>query len=235
MKEVLEAIGFDEKEITIYLALLKVGQASVNELLQQTQIERRTIYDVLERLVQKGRASFYEENKRRVFMPTKPEVLLLDLEQKKESFKQIIPKLTQLEMQPKEVKVELLKGTQGLQTIFHEVIQKKCNHIAFGNISPLIYEKRYARIVKTFLQANEEQGLQEKIIFTKGDPINKIKKGQYRAVEKALVFPTPTLIYGNVVTQYIYTEPLTIIKITSDEVARTHKKYFEHFWKIAEK
>lgn len=232
MKDVLRRIGFDEKEITIYLALLKSGKASVSELLKHTQIERRTIYDVLERLVQKGYASYYEENKKRVFVPTKPEIILTELEQNKIMFENIIPKLTQLEGSPKDAKVEILKGIKGLTTIFYEIIEQKREHLAFGDIKPLIVEERYSRLVKHFLRSMVEKGLKEKIIYPKGEPVNKVKGGDYRAVDKELVFPSPTLIYGDVVTQYIYTDPLTIIKITSKEVADTHRKYFDYFWNL---
>jgi len=54
-------------------------------------------------------------------------------------------------------------------------------------------------------------------------------------VDKKIAFPTPTLIYGNVVTQYVYTDPITIIKTTSKEITNTHKNYFNHFWKLAKK
>jgi len=235
MKEILHSIGFDEKESKIYLALLKAGQSSVSGLLKHTQIERRTIYDVLERLVQKGHASYFEENKTKIFIPTKPEVILTELEQKKAMFEKIIPKLSQLEKNPKEVKVEILKGIKGLTTIFHEIVEKNQNHISFGDLSPLIYKKKYNRLIKQFLSTIEKKGLKEKIIYTKGDNIEKIKNGQYRFVEKEMVFPTPTLIYGNTIIQYVYTDPITIIKITSKEIANTHKKYFNYFWKLAKK
>lgn len=234
MKAILRSIGFDDKEVEIYLALLKAGKATVSELIKYTQIERRTIYDVLERLVQKGRASYFEENNRRVFLPVKPEVILEDLEQKKEDFAGIITKLTRLEGIQTEAKVELLKGVKGLRSIFLDIIEKGVTHYAFGDIKPLIVEEKYSRIVKQFLSALEKKKLGEKIIYPKGERMNKIKGGEYRAVESEVVFPAPTLIYDDVVTQYIYTEPITIIKITSKEVAETHKQYFEHFWKLGE-
>jgi sugar-specific transcriptional regulator TrmB len=235
MKEILRNIGFDDKETDIYLALLKIEKASVSELLKHTQIERRTIYDVLERLIQKGRVSFFEENGTRKYTAVQPAVLLEDLEQKQKEFKNIIPQLEHMNASTDEIKLEVLKGLQGLRTIFLEIVNQNEEHLAFGDIKPLIVEERYSKPVKKFLQIVESKNLKEKIIYEKGDPITKIKGGEYRAVEKSLVFPTPTIIYGDVVTQYIFTEPLTIIKITSKEVANTHRQYFEHFWKMAKK
>ncbi|MCF7866402.1 hypothetical protein K9L67_02295 [Candidatus Woesearchaeota archaeon] len=234
MKEQLEAIGFDSKEAQIYVALTKLGKASVTELLKNTQIERRSIYDVLERLVQKGKASYSEENGTRIFAPIAPKILLEELKQKQESFANIIPRLESLEPN-KETKVEILKGKKGLIAIFNEVIESGLIHYSWGDISPLIYQEDYARIVKNFLKELERKGMVEKIIYAKGDPISKIKKGEYRFLDKKLIPPAPTLIFGNVTTQYIYTEPLTIIKTTSKEIAQTNLEYFKHFWKLAKK
>ncbi|MCF7872044.1 helix-turn-helix domain-containing protein [Candidatus Woesearchaeota archaeon] len=234
MKEQLEAIGFDSKEAEIYIALTKLGKAGVTEILKNTGIERRSIYDILERLVQKGRASYYEENGTRIFSPTNPNVILAELKHRQDSFAEIIPRLEALET-PKGAKVEILKGEQGLMTVFYEVIESGLVHYSWGDISPLIYIEKYARIVKKFLSQLEKKGMVEKIIYAKGDPISKIKKGEYRALDKKLIPPAPTLIYGDVTTQYVYTEPLTIIKITSKEIAQTNLEYFKHFWNIAKK
>jgi len=66
MKEQLLAIGFGNKDAEIYLALIKFERANISELIKKTSIERRTIYDVLERLIQKGWASFSEETRNNI-------------------------------------------------------------------------------------------------------------------------------------------------------------------------
>lgn len=235
MKEELNAIGFDEKETEIYLALLKNEKANVSKLLKHTQIERRTIYDVLERLIQKGRASFHEENGTRFYHAISPEILLEDLNQKQQDFQKIIPQLENLQEFPKQATVEVLKGLQGLRMMFLDVIKSGEEHYSFGNITPLIEEKRYARIVNQFLEEMAKRKMTEKILYTKGDSITKKKGSQYREVEKNEVAPTPTLVYGDVVTMYLYTEPMTIFRIRSKELATTYKQYFNHFWKLAKK
>lgn len=233
MNEALRDIGFDEKETEIYLALLKTSRGTVSELLKHTGIERRTIYDVLERLVQKGRVSYFEENSTRTYQAIAPEIILEDIKEKQHQFQAIIPRLHQLKASPQHAKVEILKGVKGLMAIFHEIVAGSHEHLAFGDISPFINDEKYKLIVKKFLLQLEENKLGEKIIYAKGDEVKKIKKGEYRAIEKSLIPPAPTIIYGDVVTQVVFTNPLTIIKTTSKELAETHRQYFEHFWKLA--
>lgn len=233
MKEILLSIGFDEKEADIYIALIKTGKASVNDLLKKTSIERRTIYDVLERLIQKGRASYFEENNTRKYLPTKPELILQDLREKENGFKELLPQLRSLQEEPTQARVEVLKGVHGIKILFLEIIACRRTHYLFGDLRPL--NKEYRHMTTKYLRELEKADGKEKMIYTKGDfDLIRIKGGEYRAMRPELIPPTPTVIYGDTVVQYIYTKPITIIKITSKEIAKTHKEYFNHFWKLAE-
>lgn len=233
MKEQLLKLGFNEKDAEIYLALMKFGKSSIANLMKKTQIERRTIYDVLERLMQKGFASYFEENTRKFYLPIKPEIILEDFEQKKKDFEKIIPKLNSLKKDSEETKVEILKGVKGLKSIFLEIAKSKEIHYSFGNITPFILDEKYKPVVNEFLETIQERKIKEKIIYAKGEPIKKIQGGQYKAIDKKLIPPTPTILYGDTTVQFIFTDPITIIKIQSKDIAKTNKKYFDAFWKIA--
>ncbi len=232
MKEQLIQIGFGDKEADIYLALIKLGKANIAELMKKTSVERRTIYDVLERLIQKGWVSHYTENKKKYYSSAKPELILEDLEHKKQKFKEIIPKINLLKEKKSLTNVEIYMGVKGLKTIFSEIINLREMHYSFGDITPFISDEKYIPAVKDFLEYLEGRGVKEKIIYPKGEQIKKIKGGQYKAIDKRLIPPTPTIIYGDVTAQFIFTDPLTIIKITSSDIAKTNKKYFEMFWKM---
>jgi len=232
MKKQLISIGFSDKDAEIYLALIGLGKSSIADLMKKTSIERRTIYDVLERLIQKGWASYFEENGKKYYLATSPELILKDLEQKNREFEKIIPTLTSLKEKSSEAKVEILKGVKGLRTIFLEIIHLKEIHYAFGNIAPFITDEKYTLAVREFLEYLEGRGIREKIIYPKGEPIKKIKGGQYKELDKSLIPPTPTIIYGDVTAQFIFTDPITIIKTTSKEITETNRKYFDTFWNI---
>lgn len=233
MKDILQDIGFDEKEAEIYLTLLAVGKGKVTDILAKTHIERRTIYDILERLIQKGHVSYIEENRTRIFTPTAPHLIKAQLEERTAAFSKIIPQLNSLQQQKENTRIELLKGKQGIKTIFTEIIETKKTHYAFGDVSKFI--DLLSTDTQQFLnKLNTQQG-KEKIIYAQGKQITKIQQGEYRTLPKELVPPTPTIIYGNVVVMFIFSTPITIIKITSEEVAKTNMQYFNTFWKMAKK
>lgn len=53
IEEILNKIGLDEKEVIVYLSVLKYSKITASELTKKTKFKRTTIYAVLERLLDK--------------------------------------------------------------------------------------------------------------------------------------------------------------------------------------
>lgn len=74
MIEELKALGLTEGEIKVYSAILNLGIATINKIHEKTGLERRTIYDVINKLIEKGLISYTTENKKKhisVLIPTR--------------------------------------------------------------------------------------------------------------------------------------------------------------------
>jgi HTH-type transcriptional regulator, sugar sensing transcriptional regulator len=233
MIEELENIGFDEKEAKIYMALLKIGKGTANQIMQKTNIERRTIYDVLERLIQKGYASYYKEDKTTIYVPTEPKIILQTLEDRKINFENIIPNLAQLKEKDENVQVELFKGKEGINTVFQDVYSSGLTHYSFGKVN--LFNEKYNLDLKKILSKLETKGMGEKIIYPKGKEMMTIKKGEYRQLDEKMMPPTPVVIYGDVTCLFIFSEPPITIRIKSKEIAKTHMSYFQTYWAMSEK
>lgn len=54
IEEILEKLGFSEKEIQVYLAIVKLEKATPAELARITKIGRPTVYNVVKNLLSKG-------------------------------------------------------------------------------------------------------------------------------------------------------------------------------------
>src|SRR3989344_1182878 len=53
-KEALLGVGLTEKESEVYLALIELGSSSAGQIIQKTGLHRAVVYDLLERLIEKG-------------------------------------------------------------------------------------------------------------------------------------------------------------------------------------
>jgi len=58
-KEILKEIGFLDAEIEVYLTLLRLGPSLVSRIHQETGHHRTHIYDLLEKLREKGLVSTF--------------------------------------------------------------------------------------------------------------------------------------------------------------------------------
>lgn len=74
--EVLEELGFEEREAKIYLSLLQEQEQTALSLARKTNIDRTTIYDILEKLIQKGIVSLITKNDSKTFKALQTKQLL---------------------------------------------------------------------------------------------------------------------------------------------------------------
>ena len=82
MEAILKKIGLSKGEAKIYEALLNAGLSPINVLHEKTGIERRNIYDILNKLIEKGLVTYITENKRKLFQITHPSKIVHFLEEK---------------------------------------------------------------------------------------------------------------------------------------------------------
>ena len=72
MENVLSEIGLTKNEVIVYTTLLKLGSALAGEVTSYSGIHRRNVYDSMQRLIEKGLASFVTINNRRWFKASDP-------------------------------------------------------------------------------------------------------------------------------------------------------------------
>jgi sugar-specific transcriptional regulator TrmB len=84
MKEILKNVGLTEGEIQVYLALIQLGQSSTGKITHKAKIASSKVYEVLERLSEKGLVSYVIKNGVKNFDATPPERLIDFLEERKE-------------------------------------------------------------------------------------------------------------------------------------------------------
>src|SRR3989344_2709393 len=98
-KRTLEELEFDEKEVEIYLALLRIGETTATKISQETKVERTLVYYIIEKLINRGLVSFKLKNNVKYYSASNPENILEKLKEKEKSFKEVLPFLEQLRKQ----------------------------------------------------------------------------------------------------------------------------------------
>ncbi|WP_252178001.1 helix-turn-helix domain-containing protein [Endozoicomonas sp. 4G] len=128
--DTLKQLGLDQKEIQLYLALLKLGTASIRDIAAEADINRGTTYETLKALAGKGIVSYFPKGKRRVFCAEPPEKLLDLAEEKKQSLEQsieemkqkLIPQLNQLKPDFNPGNVRFYEGDSGIEFVLKDIL-----------------------------------------------------------------------------------------------------------------
>ncbi len=232
---VLEEIGLSDGEIKVYLALLKLGSNPVNKIKEETGLHRTTIYDFVEKLLNKGLINYVIQNNVKYYNATDPRKLVDFIKEKQDNVQQILPQLIELTKFPKEeIKVEVYKGVEGFKTILNDILRLGKDYVIFG-IDESMFKKKFRTIMEQFFRKEKEIGFKERIL-TRDDAefVYEYDTTFYRYLPRKLFNPTPTYVWGDNVAILIW-EPLTMIKIKHAGLADSYAKYFEILWKIAKK
>ena len=69
---ILKKLGFSDKSALIYLALLRLGPASVRQLAKIAELNRGTVYENLKWLQEQRLVDFYEKDAKQFFVAEDP-------------------------------------------------------------------------------------------------------------------------------------------------------------------
>jgi len=233
--EQLIGIGFKEIEAKVYLTLLEIGDLQAGIISKRTGINRRTIYDTLERLKEKGLVSYTLSSNRRVFRAVNPNIILSKIKDIEKQANEIVPELQNLYKESKtDPEVEVYSGRKGIRNILNELLQVK-EYLGFGS------NEKFPEIMKhdfdLFEKIKKEKGVKSKTLMSIEMKNKSILKTAYNIVYRFIPdefsLPTSIFIYKNKVAIIIWSQNHVGIVIGSEEVSNSFKQYFQALWKTA--
>ncbi len=123
-------LGLSEKEIKVFLALLKNGASSVRGIADLTDLNRGTVYDILKNLQDEGLVSFYHKASKQNFVAEDPEKLIKlakekesEIQKTRQKLSEIIPELKSLQEKGGEGPVtKFYEGKAGIKFILDDIL-----------------------------------------------------------------------------------------------------------------
>jgi len=246
----LRKIGLTESEIKVYLALIKLGTSSKGNIIKESKIAPSKIYEITDKLIDKGLCSIILKNGIKHFMGASPTRIRDYLSKKQEEISQeekelekIMPRLqSHYNKMPKGVKVEVFIGWKGMETVYVSLLGiakrgKEVNIIGAGTGKKEekleLFYTRYGRIAF-------RKGLKIKAIFNENarNYIKKIEKNIKKTYNKRFLFeytPTEMLIFMDLTAIIIRRDEPIVVLIKDKETADSFRKYFEELWKLAKR
>lgn len=243
---ILEEIGLTDSEIKVYLALLELGSSKKGAIVKKAGITSSKIYEVTDKLIEKGLASYVMKDNVKYFNAAPPSRIKNYLKEKEskikeqeEDFDKILPTLElKQKLAEKETDAEVYRGWKGLQTVYNDLLDslKPGDEFYIFGASRGIDAKK----VKTFYSRFNEKVIKNKIkahiIFNenaRGNIPNAERAGKVRYLNQTT--PSEIVIYKNkTAVVLLEKDPLTIL-IRGESVAKSFKAYFDVMWIAAKK
>lgn len=241
----LREYGLDDNEIIVFISLVGKSKLSAYAISKTTKIHKSTVYDILERLIDKGFISRYEENGKNQYSANAVNTIIAKIKDRENLLLSIIPKIEHLERK-KETKISVLEGETSQKqfnyNLFNEIKNNKVKEILVIGNSPATHFSSNL-FLESLLKEAKKSGVGKNIKYC-GIWNEKFKKN--KAIKLYLGFgenrflpnlPTnvTTVIYGENIAYLFYTEKPSVIILHNALIAKENKHYFELLWQTTKK
>lgn len=247
----LTKIGLTDGEIKVYGALLDLGETTRTELAKKSGISPSKIYDIINRLMEKGIVSTVKKVGVLHFSAADPGRLRDFLQKKEEEIAservvvdQLLPSLLAQYAETKEkIDVEVFYGWEGMRTVYSDIakaLKKGDQNYVFG-ASQGLDPKQADIFFSKYYQEVEKREYSINIIFNENVRGNTARTGYF-------------LSHGQHSVRYLYQDTFTefnfykdtvlfvmllkkpiVIRVRNNEAADSFRKFFETMWKQASK
>ena len=238
---ILRSLGFNDKEIRVYLMLLSGGPSSVRKLSKDTDINRGTVYEILKALQEKGLAGMYHKHKKQFFLAEDPEKLMEVTERKERSvaalkrdLAEVLPELRSLHSHGgAKPTVKYYEGHKGCTIILNDILstmshQEDKTYRAYSSVALRDY---LYRDFPNFTKERIAKRLNVRVIaIGAGGDDQPLAERRWLSEKKGS--PTYSIIYGPKVAFFSLganDTPLGIL-VEDAAVAETERLIFDRVW-----
>ena len=244
-KEILEEIGLTKSEINVYLALLELGSTTTGKIVDKAEVASSKIYEILDKLIQKGLASFIIKSGVKYFEAAPPERIMDYMKEKERKFnsqkdelKKILPQL-ELKRKLSKYKSEatIFKGIKGAKTAFDDVLKtmkKGEEYYVMGATEP---SPVFSRFIRHYHKKRSKKGIIVKLLFSEqgrqwADNIKDIPFTEIKFAPSQLLTSSFVLMYKDKTLITVSTKKdITLFRIENKEVTDSFISQFELLWK----
>lgn len=242
--ELFEEIGLTKSEISVYLAMLELGSCTTGKIVDKSGVSSSKIYEIMERLIQKGLASVVVERGIKHFEAASPERILdylkekkIKLESQEQEVKKILPELQLKKMLAKyKTEAVLFRGMKGLETAFNDVFKVlKKGEKVYAFVIGELDERMYNFFTRQY-ELRAKAGIKTRTIYSeygrKYCELRKyIKDNLGKVIPTAMTSPATVTTYGSkVILRMGGWRDVIAVMIDNKSLAESFLEQFDLLW-----
>jgi len=226
----LEKLGLNSRESRVYLALLQLGEATMQDISAQSGVKRTTVYGIIKSLKEKGLLKIVIGQKKILYCAHDPKKFEESLKEKQSVLEKIMPQLLTLTASSsKKTFVSFFKDEQGINDIYRDILFS-------AKEETLVWSTELSKknsLWSNFWEGKDRKERHLKIIISGNEHIELHEKPFFETRQaKNKLFPVEVdviLYAGNKTVLISPIENIGII-IESEKVFNTLKGFFVNIW-----
>ncbi|MEN9626147.1 MAG: urea transporter substrate-binding protein [archaeon] len=238
----LKEIGLSDGQIAVYKAILESGACTLKKIQEKTGIERRNIYDIITKLVEKGLVVHSLDQGMKYYYCTHPNKIREEIDAKKQSLAILedqIPEAISLFNSPSQpIQAKVFRGEESIKSLLNEALEYESTYWLGGSSG---IERGGLKI--WFSQWMRQRALKKRNMYDLANYSSYLEEYPPSQREKNAeshyhlsTLPThfrlfnTVLIFGNKIAQISWEDTPFAFVIESKEVKESYMRIFNHFW-----
>jgi sugar-specific transcriptional regulator TrmB len=242
----LQALGLSEQESRFYIAALTLGKSPVSKIAREANLNRSSVYTIVERLAEKGLISRGKTSTGLAISAASPKHLLTLQEEQAIKLAKHVEQLQDLFVITKaEPGVRFYEGPDGLKNVLTMILEEAKEVCAFGDGDAFrkaipgwterYSERRSAQKIHTrLLLKATPQTIGAAKYLRSSQPDEKKAYSKIRLLPEALGIKGGFDVYNNTVILYSFDEKNVAVVVESMMISLMMKAIFEILWEMAE-
>lgn len=246
----LKESGLTDGEIKVYLALLELGSTTTGPIVEKSGVSRSIIYQILEKLMQKGIVSSVIKEKTEYFQASDPSKILefidrreKEVEENRKKVEELLPQLLLKQKMASKSEVNMYFGFEGIKTAVSEHLYTRLKKgEEFQCLGVFAFQReKYHSYWQEDHRRRTKLGIKIRIMFnrdTKPEILrnrNSFKGCDARYMPSDVKTPAWFLTYLDTTTIILQDPSEIAVEIINKDITNSFKAYFEEFWKKSKK
>lgn len=247
-KQILKEAGLTDGEIKVYLALLELGNATTGPIVDKSGVARSIVYQILERLIEKGLVSYIIKAKTKYYQAANPNKLLEYAQERKskideniKEIEKILPDLISKKKLKDTSSAKIYFGMKGIRTAHEGTYRlKRGEEFCYlgipayqPDVQHIYWKKDHLRRIKAGITSRAlfNRDTNPKILKNR----NSFKGCDARYMPKGIKTPACFITYKDTVVILLQAPQQIAVEIINQDIKDSFQSYFETFWKLAKK
>ena len=241
--EALQELGLAKNEAKIYETLLREGECGVSTVSARAEINRRNVYDSMNRLIERGlvfEIRTATENRYRAVEPSK---LNEFVEEKRKKLAAAMPEMGKLfYATPHKEEVFVYRGVEGWKNYLRDILRVNEDVYTIGAKGSWL-DPKLSGFMETYLRDTQKAGIKFHLLFDhevgkSSHPITKLPSTSYKFLSPEYSTGASLEVFGDHVVNFPgqalgkFNEHLSLTVIINKEIADAYRTWFKLIWDL---